>query len=88
MFGVEASEICGPQYMQLFVYLMSSDHKEAGLSLCGRSVLVLVAAISRVVALIGQADVTVFVSDTGTATLVELATNWLKGFSILRRCKI
>ena len=53
--------------------------------LCGRSVLVSVAAILRVVTLTGQADVAVIAVGSGTATLVELTTNWRKGFSILRR---
>ena len=66
---------------------MSSDCKEAGLSLCDRFVLVSVAAISRVIALTGQAHKTVVAVGSGTATLVEFTPNWWKGFSVLRRCR-
>ena len=37
-------------------------------------------AISKVVALTGQADVMVVAVGSGTVTVVELATNLLKGF--------
>ena len=50
---------------------MSSDRKDAGLSLCGRSVCVFVAAISRVVALTGQVDVMIVAVSSGTATLLN-----------------
>ena len=66
---------------------MSSDRKEAGLSLCDRFVLVSEAAISRVVVLTGQADVMVVAIGFGTATLVEFTANWWKGFFVLRRCR-
>ena len=46
---------------------MSSDCMEAGLSLCGRSVLVSVAAILRVVV-----NVTVVAVGSGTATLLQI----------------
>lgn len=46
---------------------MLSDHAEA--------ILVTVAAILRVVALIGQADVMVVAFGSGKVTLVELTTN-------------
>ena len=85
------SGICGLQWicscLSTLSHSRSSDRKEAGLSLCDRSVLVSAAAISRVVALAGQADVTVVAVGSGTATLVEFSTNWWKGFSVLRRCR-
>lgn len=73
------SEICGLQKtcncLSTLSHSMSSYRKEAGLSLCGKSVLVSVAAISRVVALTGQEDVMVVAGGSGTVTLVELAIN-------------
>ena len=66
---------------------MSSDREDAGLSLPGKSVLVFEAADSRVVALTGQADVSVLTSGSGAATLVELTAYWWKGSSRLRWCR-
>ena len=62
---------------------MVSDRKEAGLLSSGTA-LISVAADSRVAAITGQADVMVVAGGSGAATLVELATNWWKGLSILR----
>ena len=66
---------------------MSSDREDAGLSLPGKSVLVFEAADLRVVALTGQADVSVLTSGSGAVTLVELTAYWWKGSSRLRWCR-
>ena len=55
-----------------------------GLSLSSKSTLVFVADDSRVIALTGQADVSVATGGSGVATLVELSTYRWKGFSKLR----
>ena len=65
-----------------------SDREDARLSLYGKFVLVFEAADSRVVALTGQADVSVLTSGSGVATLVELTNYWWKGFSRLRWYRI
>ena len=49
----------------------------------GKSAQVFVTADSRVVALTGQADVSVVTGGSGAVTFVELTAYWLKGFSKL-----
>ena len=61
-----------------------SDREDAGLSLSGKSALVFEAADSRVVALTGQANVSVPTSGFDAVTLVELTTYWWKGSSRVR----
>ena len=65
---------------------MVSDRKEAGLLLSG-TVLISVAADSRVAAITVQADVMVVAGGSGAATLVELTANWWKRLSVLRQCR-
>ena len=72
------SQICS--CLSMLSHSMSSDRRDAGLSLCGMSVLVSVVAISRVVALTGQADVAVIAVDSGAAALVKLTANWWRDF--------
>ena len=61
--------------------------EDVELLLPGKSALVFVAADSRVVALTGQADVSVVTGGSGTAILVELTAYWWKGSSRLSWCR-
>lgn len=61
---------------------MVSNCKEAELDLHGGSVPVSLTSDPGMIALVEQADVAVIVGDSGTVSLVELTTNWEKGFSM------
>ena len=63
---------------------MVSDRKEAGLGSHSRSVLLSMAGNPGVIALTGQADVTIIAGGSSAASLIELSTNWESEYSKLR----
>jgi len=64
---------------------MVSDHKGARLGSNGRFVLLSMAGNPGVIALTGQADVTIIAGGSSAVSLVELSTNWESRFSKLRQ---